>query len=212
MNFKVILHDYIDPIKTFFFKLHWRKLNSDNRTIPGNRFPIELVSVGKGTYGRLNVYTYNDHNAGKLLIGCYCSIAKTAEFLLSGNHDYRCLSTYPFEKMYFNVEEATSKGDISIESDVWIGERVIVLSGVRIGQGAVIAAGAVVTKSIPPYAVVAGVPAQIIKYRFDKNTISELMKIDYEKIDDDFVIKNRELLSEPLSECGIEWLKSIQKR
>ncbi len=211
MNIKTILHDYINPIKTFVFKLKWRKGNRNNYTIPENRFPMQLVSIGKATYGRLNVYTYNDPNAGKLVVGSYCSIAKTVEFLLSGNHDGSRLSTYPFEKMYFNVEDATSKGDILIGDDVWIGERAVILSGVEIGRGAIVAAGAVVSKSIPPYAIAAGVPAKVIKYRFDDDLISELLKIDFDKIDVEFIKKNRSKLKQPLSNCEIEWIRSLQE-
>ena len=89
--------------------------------------------------------------------------------------------------MYFNVEDATSKGDILIGDDVWIGERAVILSGVEIGRGAIVAAGAVVSKSIPPYAIAAGVPAKVVKYRFDDDLISELLKIDFDKIDVEFI-------------------------
>jgi serine acetyltransferase len=81
--------------------------------------------------------------------------------------------------------EAFSKGNIVIDDDVWIGYGVTILSGVHIGQGAVVAAGAVVTKDVPPYAIVGGVPAKIIKYRFSPEIIEELMKIDYSKLEED---------------------------
>ena len=80
MNIKTILHDYINPIKTFVFKLKWRKGNRNNYTIPENRFPMQLVSIGKATYGRLNVYTYNDPNAGKLVVGPIVQLQKPLNF------------------------------------------------------------------------------------------------------------------------------------
>ena len=78
--------------------------------------------------------------------------------------------------------EAISKGDIIIDDDVWIGYGATILSGVHISQGAVVAACAVVTKDVPPYAIVGGVPAKVIKYRFEPEMIEELMKVDYSKL------------------------------
>lgn len=164
------------------FKKKWRRLNQNNYTFAGNVFNPKYVSVGKGTYGCLNVNQYN--LSSKLLIGSYCSIASGVIFLLNSDHDYNLISTYPFKaKIIGGEDEACSKGNILIDDDVWIGERAIILSGVKIGQGAVIAAGAVVTKDVPPYAIVGGVPARIIKYRFDHKLIEELLKVDYSKLD-----------------------------
>lgn len=83
--------------------------------------------------------------------------------------------------------ETQAKGNIIVNDDVWIGDSALVLSGVEIGQGAVIAAGAVVTEDVPPYAVVGGVPARVIKYRFTDDVIKELVKIDYAKVDRKFI-------------------------
>ena len=83
--------------------------------------------------------------------------------------------------------EAISKGDIIVDDDVWIGYGATILSGVHIGQGAVIAAGAVVTKDVPPYAIVGGVPAKVIKYRFSPEIIQQLMKLDYSKLTEDMI-------------------------
>ena len=88
--------------------------------------------------------------------------------------------------------EGVSKGDIVVGDDVWFGFRSTIMSGVHIGQGAIIAAGAVVTKDVPPYAIVGGVPAKIIRYRFANEVISELMKVDFEKVDRSYCEKNIE--------------------
>lgn len=80
------------------------------------------------------------------------------------------VSTYPFKrKLFHGGEEAVSKGDIIVGDDVWVGYGATILSGVHIGQGAVIAAGAVVNKDVPPYAIVGGIPAKVIKYRFSES-------------------------------------------
>ncbi|NLK24601.1 MAG: CatB-related O-acetyltransferase [Clostridiales bacterium] len=89
--------------------------------------------------------------------------------------------------MTCNGIDAISKGDIIVRDDVWIGQRAIILSNVNIGQGAVIAAGSVVTKDVPPYAIVGGVPAKVIKYRFSPEMIKELLKIDYSKLTDEMI-------------------------
>ena len=150
------IRELFEPLRIAFFSFKWKKKNEHNRTFPGNRFPIEKVTVGKETYGKLNVYDYNDKNSGILKIGNYCSIARTVMFLLSGNHEYRTFSTFPFQRLFFNENYNGSKGDIIVGDDVWIGENVTVLSGVTIGQGALIAAGAVVACDIPPYAIGGG--------------------------------------------------------
>ena len=91
-------------------------------------------------------------------------------------------------------EEAFSKGDIFIDDDVWIGYRSTIMSGIHIGRGAVIAAGSVVTKDVPPYAIVGGVPAKVIKYRFDNEIREFASRVDYNKFDKDFVRENLDLL------------------
>jgi len=93
-------------------------------------------------------------------------------------------------KLGFEKCEARSKGIIKIDDDVWIGYGATIMSGVHIEQGAVVAAGAVVTKDVPPYAVVGGVPAQIIKYRFENKIIEKLLQIDFSKIDEKIVRQN----------------------
>ena len=101
------------------------------------------------------------------------------EFLLGGGHDYECLTTYPF-----NESAALSKGQIIVEDDVWIGDNVWVLSGVTINKGAVVGTGSIVTHDVPPYAIVAGNPAKIIKYRFSRDIIEKLLsfQLDIERL------------------------------
>lgn len=176
----------IERIKKILFKKKWRKYNRDNETVAVNLFDLDKVSVGKRSYGGLYVLQFNSDNC--LSIGNYCSIGPNVIFILSADHYLKHISTFPFKvKIIKEKYEATSKGDIIVEDDVWIGYGSIILSGVRIGQGAVIGAGSIVTKDVPPYSIVCGNPAKVVKYRFNKDIINELMKIDFEQIDDDFI-------------------------
>lgn len=125
-------------------------------------------------------------NHDKLVIGKFCSIACGVKFLFtSANHTQMSLSTYPFpiffEEWGLDVQNITTawdnKGDIVIGNDVWIGYEAAILSGVNIGDGAIIGTRAVVTKDVPPYTIVGGVPAETIRKRFSDDTISALLKI-----------------------------------
>jgi len=127
-------------------------------------------------------------NHDKLIIGKFCSIACKAKFLFnSANHTLSSLSTYPFPLFFEewglekkNVAESwDNKGDIIIGNDVWIGFEAVILAGVTIGDGAIIGTHAVVTKDVPPYTIVGGIPAKPIKKRFDEDTISALLRIKW---------------------------------
>lgn len=135
-----------------------------------------------------NVLYHYPINGDKLIIGKFCSIACGAKFLFnSANHTMASLSTYPFPLFFEewqleknNVIEAwDNKGNIIIGNDVWIGYEAVILAGVTIGDGAIIGARAVVTKDVPPYTVVGGVPAKPIRKRFDDETIAKLLKLKW---------------------------------
>lgn len=130
-----------------------------------------------------NVLYHYPINGDSLEIGKFCSIACGAKFIFtSANHALESLSTYPFplffEEWDTSVSEVATawdrKGDIVVGSDVWIGYEAVILSGVRIGDGAIIGARAVVTKDVEPYAIVGGVPARPIRMRYDQETIRAL--------------------------------------
>lgn len=135
-----------------------------------------------------NVLYHYPINYDKLQIGKFCSIACGAKFLFnSANHTLSSLSTYPFplffEEWGLEKKDVTNawdnKGDIVIGNDVWIGYEAVVLAGVTIGDGAIIGTRAVVTKNVPPYTIVGGVPAKPIKKRFSEETISALLEIQW---------------------------------
>lgn len=135
-----------------------------------------------------NVLYHYPINKDKLIIGKFCSIACGAKFLFnSANHNMNSLSTYPFplffEEWDLEMENVTdswnNKGDIVIGNDVWIGYEAIIMAGVTIGNGAIIGTRAVITKDVPPYTIVGGVPAKVIRKRFSDNIISKLLEIKW---------------------------------
>ena len=170
----------------------------DNRTVYlKNVIRDENIEVGDYTiyndfahdpqeFERNNVLYHYPVNGDKLKIGKFCSIACGAKFLFtSANHAMRPLSTYTFpiffEEWGLDVSEIRSawdnKGDIVVGNDVWIGYEAVILSGVTIGDGAIVGARAVVTRDVPPYTIVGGVPAKPIRKRFDDETIEKLLRL-----------------------------------
>lgn len=133
-----------------------------------------------------NVLYHYPINGDKLIIGKFSSIACGAKFLFnSANHTLESLSTYTFPLFFeewglpwYKMKEAWDhKGDIVIGNDVWIGYEAVIFAGVTIGDGAVIGSRAVVTKDVPPYTIVGGVPARTIRRRFDEDIVEELLRI-----------------------------------
>jgi len=165
--------------------------------------------IGEFTYGKPKVLFDNaDIN---LTIGKYCSIAEAVTIFLGGNHRIDWITTYPFNVFHAdkieNMEKrSATKGSVIIGNDVWIGFGSTILSGVTIGNGAVIAACSVVTKDIGPYEIWGGNPAKILKKRFSEENIERLLNINWWDWDHDKVIDNLENLC---SENITEFMKQI---
>lgn len=194
-----------NKVKRIIFDKKWRKHNSHNQTTSQNIFDISLVKVGKNTYGGIKLITYN--NVHKLNIGNYCSIGPNVTFILDAEHRTDTITTYPLKVRLFNYDkEAFGKGDITIKDDVWIGYNSIILSGVTINQGAIVAAGSVVTKDIPAYAIVGGNPAKIIKYRFSDEIIKKLLSIDFENVDNKINCSNLDMIYDKVTVENIDAL------
>ena len=177
-------------------------------------------SVGKYSYGYKNLLKLFPAASS---IGRYCSINETARVLI--NHPMEAVTTHPFidHPMFWNLKDYDKKQEILarhgkyfdncicgtspirnnppiiIGNDVWIGANVCILPGVHIGDGAILAAGAVVTKDVEPYAIVGGVPAKLIKYRFNEEQRRKLLEICWWNWDEEQIEENYELFLEPES-------------
>ncbi|WP_165677817.1 CatB-related O-acetyltransferase [Metapseudomonas otitidis] len=134
-------------------------------------------SMGVGSYGLPIVHDWKE--GGTLIIGSYTSIAEQVEIFLGGHHRTDWVTTYPFPAM---IDEAAgipgyafSRGDVVIGNDVWLCTGAMILSGVTVGDGAVVAAGAVVSRDVAPYSIVAGNPAQHVRWRFSESVREALM-------------------------------------
>jgi len=138
----------------------------------------------------------------KLIIGKFCAIAEGVTFIMNGaNHRMNGITTYPFnifggdwEKVTPTVEQLPFKGDTVIGNDVWIGQNVTIMPGIKIGDGAIIAANAAVTKSVEPYAIVGGNPARLIRKRFSDELIELLLKLQWWNWDEQKIFDKLELL------------------
>ena len=169
------------------------------------------IFVGDYTYfddprnGPEKFETYNvlynyDVSKVKLVIGKFCAIAAETRFIMTGDHKMDAISTYPFPlfqqgwESAFNFNDVPVKGDIIVGNDVWFGYGCLIKGRVNIGHGAIIAAGAVVVKDVPPYAIVAGNPAKVVKMRFDEKTILRLLQIAWWDWDIDKINRNLKLI------------------
>ena len=143
-----------------------------------------VKNIGKYTYGNPKIMYWGEN--ATLTIGKFCSIADNVKIFLGGNHKIDWFTTYPFSALNEQWPSATSiighpstNGDVIIGNDVWIGHSSTILSGVKIGDGAVIGAESLVTKDIEPYTVVGGNPAKVIKKRFTEKEVKFLLELKW---------------------------------
>ena len=166
-------------------KYLWRRFRKS--IIRGRRRSIFLIdrfhddNIGRQSYGGLTVHRYD--SSAKLTIGSFCSIADDVTIFLGGEHRSDWITTYPFnilDKRFAHiVGHPWSKGDVRVGSDVWIGRGAVILSGVCIGNGAVVGAFALVAKDVPDYAIVGGNPAKLIRMRFTDQGVEQLKGISW---------------------------------
>ena len=190
-----------------FYNKRMKNIPDPNKVFPNEKLPClcYIKNVVKNPNIIIGDYTYYYDSEGadqfekhvthhypfigdKLIIGKFCAIAKGVEFVMSGaNHRINCATTYPFYIMGGDwgnalapvTKELPLKGDTVVGNDVWIGQNVTILPGVHIGDGAIIGLNSVVTKDVPPYTIVAGNPAKIVRKRFDDELIDLLLKLKW---------------------------------
>ena len=144
----------------------------------------DRYEVGRGTYGKPIIRHWGEPST--LRVGCFCSIASRGEavtIFLGGNHRTDWITTYPFYGLWESAKHleghSVSRGDVVIGNDVWIGEGAVILSGVSLGNGAVVGASSVVTRDVPSYTIVAGNPAKAIRQRFSTEDIALLESLQW---------------------------------
>ena len=144
-----------------------------------NKYPN--YQIGVNNYGVPNIK--NPHDDATLTIGSYCSIAPNVKIYMGGMHRTDWVTTYPFPACQKDAQHIKNwdptHGDVTIGSDVWLCANCVILSGVTIGHGAVVANSAIVTKDVPPYAIVGGNPAKLIRWRFDEPTRAALLASEW---------------------------------
>ena len=181
----------------------------------GNRCVVKYAEIsGDVTIGHHT--TINGPNVllvsliNGISIGSFCSVARDV-MIQEYNHKLDRLSTHYLEKNFFrgkNKSEIYSKGAIAVGNDVWIGAKAVILSGVTIGDGAVVAAGSVVTRDVPPYAIVGGNPARIIKYRFSDDVIVKLLATKWWTWPEEKIMKNKTLFTQTFTAAQLDELET----
>jgi acetyltransferase-like isoleucine patch superfamily enzyme len=159
------------------------------------------LTLGPHTYGSFTVHVGRGERA-HVHLGAYCSIAVGVEFVVGGNHRPDWVSTYPFRVLWgmpgaWTDGHPRPEGDITVGNDVWIGTQALILPGSHIGDGAVIAARAVVTRDVRPYAIVGGIPAREIRRRFTDEQVDALLELRWWDWPEERVRAHVELLSSP---------------
>lgn len=208
-RWKIILH-----LKDTKRQIDWRLNNKHNLTTLSYKVKnSEIIKVGNESYGEIITESYGNSKES-LQIGNYVSIASNVVFILGGNHQINTFTSYPLKSMFLKnspEDDAQSKGAIIIEDEVWIGSNVIILSGITVGKGAVLAAGSVVTKNVMPFSIVGGNPAKLIKFRLNEDLIEKRNKINLSEISKRDITENIDLFYSKLVENNLQQIINIKK-
>ena len=206
----------IEKLKPYFSNMLHRILRYPQltETYLGNHVRVagfaDVRYSSIGDYSSIGRYSKITHTE----IGKFCSISWDVT-INAVQHNYKHISSHSFSKRpdyNFGVEDDLRNHEfVKIKNDVWVGAGVIILPGLTIGNGAVLAAGSVVTSHVPDYAIVAGVPARIIKYRFDEKTIARLLNIQWWEFSDEMLSENIALFQRDLDEQMLEHLEILSR-
>jgi acetyltransferase-like isoleucine patch superfamily enzyme len=149
---------------------------------------LHLLHTDRGTYFDRNINIISWSDDYHIHVGKYTSVGRDCNFFLHANHrpDWVTTSsqlwgpvTPEIADMHMKMGHPSCKGDITVENDVWIGAKSTIMSGVRIHNGSIVGANSTVTKDVPPYAIVVGNPARVVKYRFNERQVESLLKIKW---------------------------------
>lgn len=173
-------------MKEYIRNLFWKILGIEKRHM---QYVVDAVYLKEDKYTKCGYKTYNNNavvyrwSKTPLIIGKYCSISYGVKFVVDdGHHTYNTISNYPFQE-----NDIGKKNGIVLGNDVWVGLNAVILYGVTIGDGVTIAAGSVVTKDVPSYCVVAGVPAKVIKRKCSEQEALTMSEIAWWNWDDDVI-------------------------
>jgi len=184
----------------------------------GNGELYPLVKIGRHSYGH-EFFVHWEGEVCQVEIGRYTSIAPRVRFFAGQEHHTEWGTTYPFQHLPLDWPELrsltghpVSRGNVVVGSDVWIGYGALIRSGVTVHHGAVVGMGAVVTEDVPPYAIVAGNPAKVVRYRFDSSLIAGLLDFAWWDCAANEIREIAERLSVPFSIATLKELQSWKEK
>jgi acetyltransferase-like isoleucine patch superfamily enzyme len=177
--------------------------------------------VGRYTYGLADVHYWPlpDDRQPVLDVGAFCSIADVVRFVINGDHHAEFITTFPLSEFPagdplvpnpLSALHPKSTGSISVGNDVWIGTRATVLGGVNIGDGAIVAAGSVVTRDVAAYDIVGGVPARRIRSRFDRHMVKRLLALRWWEWNDELLRTAGPLLCATPDRDSLDQLEALR--
>jgi len=170
---------------------------------------LDAKKITIGDYTRING-KIQIIASGEATIGKYCAIGRDVLIITSNHVVFRASVQLVLYLRMFKYDNVETRGAVEIGSDVWIGDRVVMVPGAKIRDGCVIGAGSVVTKEIPPYSIAVGVPAKVIRSRFPENTVEQLLKIKWWDWEEERIKRNRDFFLADLRDPSIN-LNSLIK-
>lgn len=189
----------------------WLRGNKD-ALVRSNAQHVRITVDSPKHHSNPTIHTEPKHRYDrKVEIGHFVSVASGCRFLLSGNHDWQRVTTFLNPWVEEDTEGLLSNGDIIIGNDVWIGMDCIIMSGVKIGDGAVIAAGTVVSKNVEPYTIVGGTPMKVLRKRFDNTTIARLKESKWWELPIETLQQHQDLLFSRNVEEFLDVIETLKK-